>query len=231
MAKKKSSWKPTRQGEAGLTKSGKPRGINPRGVQITNRQKEEIYQIYLLTANKSETARRCSCATKTVAKVVKEFEEGTDPDFIRFRQKAIQEMTGKVQNKTNQLIDAITPEDMASGRIEVTDDNGNVQRVIEYGPSLMQKVTAMAIAVDKMKVLREIEGGFEQATQEDALLLPQTFEALQSGIKSKLKSLTFLNVNFEDEHKDLSQRVQDKLEEAQVVEEAEVLDLTDFDNP
>lgn len=220
-----------RQGEAGLTKSGKPRGLNARGIPLSPKQKEEIYQVYLLTGNKTETARQCACSTKTVRNVVLHMEESTDPDFAKFRQGAIREMSGKVHNKANEILEAISPDDLESGRIQVRDNEGNVQRVIEYGPSLMQKVTAMAIAVDKMKVLREIEGGFDEASQEDALLIPQTLDALKSGIRGKLKSLTFLNVRLEDDHPDISQRVQQKMEDAQGVEEAEYIDFEDFDNP
>lgn len=214
-----------------LTPSGKPKGLNARGVPLTQKQKEEIYQVFLLTGNKSETARRCGCSVPTVSRTLNAMTESTDPDFQKFRQNAVKELTGKVYGKATDILDNISPEDLQSGRINVTDDDGNVVRVIEYGPSLMQKVTAHAILVDKMKVLRETETMMDDAQSDDTLLIPQTLEALKSGIRGKLKGLTFLHVDIEDKHPDLSERVQQKLEEAEAIEEAEVIDLTDFDNP
>lgn len=215
-------------GEGRLTKSGKPRGLNARGVPISQKQKEEIFQVFLLTGNKTETARRCGCSVPTVARTLKQLTEQNDPEFQQFRRKATEELTGKVYGKATEILDN---DDMESGRIEVTDDDGNVQRVIQYGPSLMQKVTAHAILVDKMKVLREIESEMDTEQENDRLLVPQTLEALKSGIRGKLKGLTFLNVQIEQDHPDLSQRVQEKLEEAEAIEDVEYVDLGDFDNP
>lgn len=208
----------------------RPTGLNARGVPLTPKQREEIFQVYLLTGNKSETARRTGCDVKTVRRALANMQESSDPEFQKFRQKAVEELSGKVHGKATQILDSITPEDMESGRINVTDDDGNVVRVIEYGPSLMQKVTAMAIAIDKAKVLREVESSFNDAHEDQSLLIPQTIEALKSGIRGKLKGLTFLHVDVEQEHPDLSQRVQSKLEEAEVVKDVEVIDIDDFDN-
>lgn len=208
----------------------KPKGLNAPGVPITAKQREEIFQVYLLTGNKTETARRTGLSTKTVRNHLKQMSESSDPEFQKFRRKATEELAGKVYGKATDILDKITDEDMTSGRIELKDDAGNVVRVVEYGPSLMQKVTAHAILVDKVKVLREVETAMDEGGQDSGLLLPQTLEALKSGIRGKLKGLTFLNVQLESEHPDLSQRVQAKLEEAETAVEAEYIDITDFDN-
>lgn len=218
-------------GETRLTKSGKPKGLNARGIPLSAKQREEIFQVYLLTGNKTETARRCGCSVPTVSRTLKQLAEQSDPEFQKFRQRATEELAGKVYGKATEILDNITPDDMKSGRIELKDDNGNVTRVIQYGPSLMQKVTAHAILVDKMKVLHEIEAQLDDEHGDDRLLIPQTLEALKSGIRGKLKGLTFLNVQIEQEHPDLSQRVQTKLEEAEAIEDVEYVDLGDFDNP
>jgi phage terminase small subunit len=209
----------------------KPKGLNAPGVPITAKQREEIFQVYLLTGNKTETARRTGLSVKTVRNHLKQMSEQADPEFQKFRRRATEELAGKVYSKATEVLDNITPEDMTSGRIELKDDNDNVVRVIEYGPSLMQKVTAHAILVDKVKVLREVETAMDEGQQDGGLLLPQTLEALKSGIRGKLKGLTFLNVQLEQDHPDLSQRVQAKMEEAEAAVEAEYIDITDFDNP
>lgn len=209
----------------------RPKGTSAPGQPISAKQREEIFQVYLLTGNKTETARRTGLAVKTVRIHLKQMEESSDPEFQKFRRRATEELAGKVYGKATDILDNITPEDMQSGRIEMKDDAGNIVRVVEYGPSLMQKVTAHAILVDKVKVLREVEHAMDEGAQDGGLLLPQTLEALKSGIRGKLKGLTFLNVQLEQEHPDLSQRVQAKLEEAETVVDAEYIDITDFDNP
>lgn len=212
-------------------KKDTPRGNGAPGVPISAKQREEIFQVYLLTGNKTETARRTGLSTKTVRAHLKQMAEQSDPEFQKFRRKATEELAGKVYGKATDILENITPEDMESGRIDVKNEAGEVIRVIQYGPSLMQKVTAHAILVDKVKVLREVETAMDEGAQDGGLLLPQTLEALKSGIRGKLKGLTFLNVQLEQEHPDLSQRVQQKLEEAETVTDAEYIDITDFDNP
>lgn len=209
-------------------KKPKPKGSQP-GRALTDTQKEEIFQLFLLTGNKVEVARRMGLSEGAVRKHLKKVANETDPEFQAARKKARLELQQKVQAKANGILDSITPQDMESGRIPVMDDDGNIVRMIEYGPSLMQKVTAHAILVDKTKVIEDMNTAVEGERDSNALLMPNTVDALISGIKGKLKSIAILKADFQQEQPDLSQRIQSKLEEAVLVEPIEVVDMDDLD--
>lgn len=207
-----------------------------QGKQLSEVEKALIPQVYLVTGSKKLTAEHLGLAESTVYKHLARYVEGTgDKNLQAARARSAAEIAGRLHQKTSQLIDSIKPEDFRSGRIPKKDKDGNLIGYHEYGPSLMQKVTASAIMIDKLPVLQ----GYEAALQDDhdhgKLPLPSDVEALMRGIKNKVKSLTFLNVNFEQENQDLSQRVQDRIAEAEVaravVVEPKVITLDDFDNP
>ena len=209
-------------------KKPKPKGSQPVKA-LTEEQKEAVFQTFLLTGNKTEVARRMNLSEGAVRKHLKLVAQETDPEFQAARRKARLELQGKVQAKAHGILDSITPSDLESGRIEVTDDDGNVIRMIEYGPSLMSKVTAHAILVDKTKVIEDMNKAIDGEDKNNALLLPSTIEGLVSGLQGKMKSLAVLKVNFENEQPDLSQRIQEKMAEAEIIVEPEVLDLDSLD--
>jgi hypothetical protein len=204
------------------------KGSQP-GRALSEKQKEEVFQLFLLTGNKTEVARRMNLSEGAVRKHLKKVASETDPEFQAARRKARLELQGKVQAKAHGILDAISPQDLESGRHEVRDETGQIIRVIEYGPSLMQKVTAHAILIDKTKVIEDMNTAMNDEDKSNSLLLPGTIEALVSGLRGKMKSLAVLKVNFEEEQPDLSQRIQEKMAEAEIIVEPEVLDLDSLD--
>ena len=204
------------------------KGSQP-GRALSEEQKEQVFQLFLLTGNKTEVARRMNLSEGAVRKHLKLVASETDPEFQAARRKARLELQGKVQAKAHGILDSITASDMEAGRIPVMDEDGNIVRMIEYGPSLMQKVTAHAILVDKTKVIEDMGLALQNEDSNNALLTPNTIEALVSGLRGKMKSLAVLKVNFEEEQPDLSQRIQEKMAEAEIIVEPEVLDLDSLD--
>ena len=207
--------------------------VRPKGKQsglaVSPEQKEEMLQIFLVTGNKRETARRMGLSEGCVQGHLKRLIEENDGQVLAARRQATQQLAGKVHHKAARIIDSIGDVDIESGRIARRNAAGEITGYQYYGPSLLQKVTAGAILSDKLDVLRKHEMLLTTEGQEGRLLMPQTIEGLISGIKGKVSQISVLNVKFEDEHKDLSQRVQDKLEEAAVIEEVEVIGLDDLD--
>lgn len=205
----------------------KVRGLQS-GKAVSPKQKEQMLQLYGVEGNYTEVARLMRLSVSTVTKYIKQMLADPDPQIAAARQRTARQLAGKVSRKANEVIDSITPEDMESGLIKNHDDDGKLTSARSYGPSLMAKVTASAILTDKMKVLAELEEmlGSEQA--ENRLLTPGDIGSLVSGIRTKIKSMQFLNVQFEKDHPDLSQRAQAILEEAEVIEATEVA-VDDFD--
>ncbi len=204
------------------------------GKPVSRRRQEKMLQLYAIEGTYSAVARRMGISPHTVKKYVDQMLQEKDPKVMRARQERLAQLASKVHNKAEEIIEAIAPEDLESGREFVRDEDGNIVRVVQYGPSLMQKVTAAAILTDKIKVLRETEGLMEQGVNDGSVLMPSDIGSLVSGIKSKLKSISVLNVRFEEDHPDLSQRIQEKLEEAEIeaeIEDAELepLSLEAFD--
>ncbi len=208
------------------------KGSQP-GLQLSNKKREKMLQLWVVTQNKREVARLMSLAESTVHKHIKEMLNSTDPDIIKARKRVMVNLAGKTTKKANMILDSITEEDLESGLIKTFDGNDKLVRVQAWGPSLLQKVTAGAIMTDKIGIINAAEQALGGGTAEGEALMPASFEGLLGSVKHKIKELTMLNVKFEDEHKDLSQRVQDAIVEAEIVEEVKshvvVENLDDFD--
>jgi hypothetical protein len=143
-----------------------------------------------------------------------------------------------VHGKTHEILESVGPADLESGREFRYDSDGNMIGKVEWGPSLMQKVTAAAILTDKLKAIEETkqaitaDGGMDQ----NGLPLPSTVQESLQLLGRKIKRLRMLDVQFDDKQPDLSQRIQDQVAAAEAhpdVDEAdyEEIKLSDFDNP
>jgi hypothetical protein len=209
-----------------------PKG-SMRGKKLTPVQKEMIVQQFALCGNKSEVARNMSVSYPTVLSVLKEAE--TDSSLKKARTQALEEVAGKVHQKTTQIIDSITPEDMESGLIKQYDEEGQLKSVKAYGPSLMQKVTSAAILTDKMKVIAETKEAINKDQQTDnlAMPLPQDVESAIAAIGDRVKRLRILDVQFEDKNPELANKVQEVAHAASLQDDAEdaSFEEVDFDNP
>jgi hypothetical protein len=191
-------------------------------------EKEIIRQTQMITQNKAETARQMGITRKTVDTVLKQSVEDDKAVQEARRQSAIA-IAGKVHGKVDKILEAIMPEDLVSGHNDILDDGGKKVGQTSWGPSLLQKVTAGAILIDKLPVL----AGYQSAISEDhasgALPLPNDIRALVSGIQSKIRSISVLNVRFAEDNPDLSQRAQEIIAEAEII--ADNQPPLDFDNP
>jgi hypothetical protein len=196
---------------------GKHQGKEPSAYD-----REAIVQLYALTNNKSEVARRLGYHIRTVTKHLR---EATPKEIAAAREMTVGRLAGKIHEKAEALIDSVTEKDWENG----TDKQGK-----RTGPSLMQKVTAAAILTDKRIALGNfINAAREEASAGTGALVPQDIPGLISSIQNKIKTIDVLRVQFRDENAaDLKARA-DKLLEQAVAElhpvEVEVLD--DFDNP
>ena len=126
-------------------------------------------------------------------------------------------------------MESIGPKDLESGYIEQKDAKGNLVTKRAWGPSLMAKVTASAIMIDKLPVLAQYQQAISADHASGQMLLPGDYQALVSGIQSKIKSLSILNVQFESDNPSLTQRAQEVIAEAEILSTSE--EVIDFDNP
>lgn len=211
---------------------GDPKG-RYRGRPLTALQKESIVQTYALSGNKREVARQLGVSYPTVLRVLKEAEN--DTQLQKARARAMEDLAGKVQAKTNEVLESITPEDMESGLIKKYDDDGNLVSVRGYGPSLMQKVTSAAILTDKMKVIQETKQVLEADRSQDphALPLPGDVQAAIRQIGERVKRLQILDIQFADKNPEVTTKLQDIAARASLDERIEDADFQelDFDNP
>jgi transposase-like protein len=209
-----------------------PRG-QYRGKPMTGLQKESIVQTYALCGNKREVARQLGVSYPTVLRVLKDAEN--DTQLQKARSRAMEDLAGKVQAKTNEVLESITPEDMESGLIKKYDDDGNLVSVKGYGPSLMQKVTSAAILTDKMKVIQETKQVLESDRSQDptALPLPQDVQAAVKQIGERVKRLQILDIQFHDRNPEVAEKLQEVAVKASLDERITDADFEelDFDNP
>ncbi|MHC5059233.1 MAG: hypothetical protein ACYTKD_31655 [Planctomycetota bacterium] len=220
-----------------MGRKAKPR---PKGKQqgkaLSPIQKEQIRQTFMLTSNKRETARMCGVSEKSVYNVVNEPEE---PEVIRNREHAANQLSGKVHVKANQVLDSITEEDFESGYLK--DEDGNLVfdrqgRPIWMGPTLNQKTVSAAILADKLPVLQQYRSQLGGSEGMGELPAPESIKALVAGIQGKLKSLSIIDVQFESGNREIKDRADDLLKKAQAELdqapiEADYVTLDDFDNP
>lgn len=191
-----------------------------------------MYQAYLALGNKSAAARSLGVSKETMHRVIREIEQNADPKKLQETREMISaQLTNKLHESTNAIIDSIKPEDLESGRIKRHDEEGNLVSVKEYGPSLLQKVTAAAIMTDKMKVLADYSRAIDQDRRSGEILMPESHEQLISAIKSRIKSIQVLNVNFREDNPDLATRIEAVAEVAAVeATEPDEDPRLDFDN-
>ena len=139
-------------------------------------------------------------------------------------------IVGKVHGKVDQILDSIGPKDLESGYIDTLDTTGKLINRKQWGPSLLQKVTAGAIFADKLPVLAQYEAAISEDHDSGATLLPKDYDALISGIRQKVKSLTVLNVQFAEDNQALTTRTAEVLAEAEIIKETVEAEVLDFDN-
>lgn len=207
-------------------------------ARLSPTDKEWIYQTFLVLNNKTQTAKRCNVAIATVQKVIKEL-EGRKKDSEQYpaareaRAEVAAKLAGKMHVKVNTLMESITDEDIESGRIPMRDKDGNLTGYKYYGPSLLQKATSIGIITDKANVLQGYEKAMLQDVNDGKLMLPQDINGLIGAIQSKIKSLTMLNVRFEEDNQDLVTDAGRVMAEAEVIdsEQPKVLSFDEFDNP
>lgn len=205
-----------------------PRGSR-QGKPLSDMEKEIVRQTQMITQNKAETARQMNITRKTVDNILKN-DSAEDPAIKEARRQSAIALAGTVHGKIGQILDSIGPKDLETGFRDVFDANGNFVRRAQWGPSLLQKITSGAIFIDKLPVLAQ----YQQAISEDhvsgALPMPSKVSELLAGIRSKVKSITVLDVQFQDKNPDLSQSIQQRIAEAEVLTPAES-EVLDFDNP
>lgn len=204
-------------------------------AQLTPTDKEVIHQTYAATGNKSETARRCSVAVGTVHRVLKQAGEDGTP-IKQARSDAAVALANKLHVRAEELIDSISDEDIESGRIRLEDKTGKFLGYKYFGPSLLQKATAVGIIVDKASVVQTYEKGLQSDILQGKLLLPEDIEGLKSAIEGKVKELNVLNIRFADENPTLLKETQEIVAEVERIEEneaarAEVTSFDEFDGP
>ena len=203
---------------------------------MTPTQEEMITQMYAVTGNKSQVARELGVSWPTVHRVVQKAQ--TDVTLQKARQRALDDVAGRVHGKTVEILDSIAPEDLESGLIKTHDDEGNLLAAKSYGPSLMQKVTSAAILTDKLKVIQETKQALGQDHADGAagMPLPQDIEAALTAIGDKVKRLRVMDIQFQDKNEGLANKVQDVAHRASLNEDIEEtsyeeIKLDAFDNP
>lgn len=209
-----------------------PKGTR-KGQNIGFDEHEEILQLFAVTGNKTEVARKMGITRQTVANHVRRAEE--EGRLAKVRERALTELAGRVHGKALQVLDSITPADMESGRLPIRDRDGNLVGYRQYGPSLMQKVTSAAILTDKIKVLQDCRQDLENAanTGVAALPIPENVQDALGQIKQRISRLRILDLQFENKNPETASKLQDIAAQAGLQDEAIPADFEelDFDNP
>lgn len=185
-----------------------PKGRKDRG-KFNAVDKELIYQTYVITGNKNETARRCKVSLRSVYNVLQEY---TSEELQDARNAAIADMASRVQKKAIMAIDSINQADL---------DNSTP----------MQKATIAGILSDKTVLLDRHLREREQIeeTAKAALPAPDDLPRLLAGIQNRIQSLTALHIQVSPQVKELTSRAEELQTKVPAVLEAQAVQLDDFD--
>jgi len=211
-------------------KKQRPKGKSA-GRALSPVKKEQIRQTFLLTLNKTETARNCGVGLRSVYNVLNEAE---DPEVVKNRARAAVVLSGKVHVEAERILNSVAQESLEGHYL--VDEEGDMKfdrqgRPIWVGPTMNQKIIGAAILIDKLPVIEKYRSDMDGERTGIAMPTPDSIEALLSGIQMKVKRLKVLDVEFEDS--DTSKRADDLLKDAQREIEAEFTEVNmgDFDNP
>lgn len=200
--------------------------------------REWIYQTWVVTNNKAETARKTGFSLGSVQNVIKEF-TGKDPNKPQLpvtresRAKAHAEQADRIRSTADMVLETITAEDMDSGRFPRLDGDGKVIGYTYYGPSSVQKATTFGILKDKETQQIKLEQEMLADVQSGQLMLPGDLAGMVGQAKRMIKEIKILDIRFEEDNQDLMTSMQEVIAEATVVEEERpnVVSFDEFDNP
>jgi len=145
-------------------------------------------------------AQTLGLSDHTVKKIVLSCQ--LDPAFAHTRAQAFDEMSGKISQLTDQVIESIAPAELETKSHKVYDACGNLLRVVQEGPALKDKALAIGILVDKTSVLQAARAKAMDISSKHgsgpALLLPDTIEDMREMLATKVRSLRIMDIHFQD---------------------------------
>lgn len=202
--------------------------------KLTATDREVISQTFAVTDSKAETARRCGVSVQSVYNVLARADEaGTDMKVARAD--AAIKLANKTHVKVEELMDSISAVDIESGRIPIKDKDGKITGYRYFGPSLLQKATAIGILTDKANVLQTYEKSLAHDAARGDLMLPDDIAGLVGAIQAKVGELSILNIKFADDNPNLVRETQEVVAEVKTIEEEaanqpDVVTFDEFDN-
>lgn len=191
-----------------------------------NKDKEMIFQAYLMEGTFKGAARVFGCSPGTVKKIVREFE--ADDEHKEIRAHTAKRLAGRIHVKADKILDSISEDELQTGYIDIKNKDGEVVEKKFFGPSLVAKATAFGILTDKLRVSQDYINALEVDQSEQQTLIPSTVEGLINGIVQTVKSIGVLAPHFQEDHGNLVRDTKDTLEEVARVKSAQVT-LDEFD--
>jgi len=196
-----------------------------RGKALSVVDREIVLQAFAVSGSRKKVCEVVGLSYMTVCKIVQEARK--DTSLAKARANAGEALAGKIHDRALLALDNLTPADFKTTRIELHDKDGNLTGIKEIGPSLMQKVTALAILVDKeaaisqhIATLREAAGG------STGIPLPSDVQSTIDAIRTRVSRLRILDVQFDQQAPDLAQRIVAATAARDIVD-AEVEDVSD----
>ena len=200
--------------------------------------KEWIYQTFVVTDNKAETARRCNVSLGSVTNVIKEFSgqvpgKPQHPLTREDRAAAHAAQAERIRGTADMALESITAEDLDSGRIPRRDGEGKLLGYTYYGPSSVQKATTFGILKDKEAQQIQLEQKMLEDVQSGKLMLPAELKGMVDLAVRMIGEMKLMDGRFEQENKELLTDVREVIAEAVTVEQERpnVVSFDEFDNP
>lgn len=199
-----------------------------RGKALSAVDKEIILQSFAISGSRKKVAEVTGLSYESVCRIISAARQ--ENTLAPARAAASEALAGKIHERALTAIDNLTPEDFKTERVITRDAEGNITKVQEFGPSLMQKVTALAILVDKEAAITSHIAALRATTASGGgIPLPGDVQSAIDAIRGKVARLRFLDVQFDQQAPDLAQRITAATAARDLAgaAEAEVVEVTD----
>ena len=209
------------KGSEGPVKSA-PRRTR-RSPKLTDIDREVIMQLYASTGSMREAARRFGCCEATARTVINA--KMRDPHALAGRARALDEMAGKVHAVADRVIDSIAPSELESEWTPKQSADGAFTGWSLRGPSLRDKVAAVGVLADKVRLLNAARfealsgtiGNTIGSSEADlALMYPASIDDARRLIAQKVRRLRILDVEFHVDDPNTSARISELAQTAKI---------------
>lgn len=172
------------------------KGKKGQSRRYSRSDKELIATEYYRQGSYRKTAKVLGIAEATVKRIVLAAE--SDPELQKIRARVLESVAGKMIGISERVMGSVCEDELRTEIHKVYDQDGNLLRVVQTGPSLKDKAQAAGIMAEKARDMIQISEQLRGNQSTNSLMLPGDLETARSLLLNKIKRLQ-INMEFSDD--------------------------------